>query len=163
MRPVSQAVLFIALAGCFGNAAAAESADRFSGRYGHDASEPAYEPVWEVRRAGEGWQAGAVEAGEFADAYRISPAGRRAFWEKMNWPAATSADADCLSWGDAPPDLMDLLEDKPPAARADTFGNALICHVPVASRQAIDWLAGHAEDWFYYDPMAGVMDVRQLR
>jgi hypothetical protein len=162
MGPVARIALLVVLGGLAGLAAADPAAERFGGRYGHGASEPAFEPVWEVRRAGEGWQTGTLADGEFAQAYTLSPAGRDAFWDKMGWPLPTAADAHCVSWGQAPGGLMDLLADAPAASPPDTFGYALICHVPAASRQAIDSLADESEDWFYYDPMAGIMGVRRL-
>jgi len=162
MGPISKRALLVVLAAWVGQATAGETTDLFSGRYGHDASEPAYAPVWELKRGGEGWQAVTVIEGESVDAYRLSSAGRGAFWQKMHWPVATAADADCISWGEAPPDLLAMLQEAPAVASPDTFGEALICHVPAASRHAIDWLADATEDWFYYDPMAGIMSVRQL-
>ena len=61
--------------------------------------------------------------------------------------------------------LQDLLADTPPAplAAADDYGLGVLCHVPAPARSRIDWLAGNASDWFYYDPVAGVMEVRWLR
>jgi hypothetical protein len=39
----------------------------------------------------------------------------------------------------------------------------VLCHVPSRDRACIDWRAGNASDGFYYDPVAGVMEVRRLR
>ncbi|MET0892045.1 MAG: hypothetical protein ABWY01_00570 [Pseudoxanthomonas sp.] len=164
MHRVAKTVsLLIALVGPGANALAAEPDHPLSGRYGHDASEPAYAPVWELQRRGEGWLAVTLVDGQSVHAYPLSSAGRAAFWKKMNWAVASAADANCISWGEAPPDLLGMLQESPGVAPPDTFGEALICHVPAASRRAIDWLAGATEDWFYYDPVAGVMQVRQLR
>lgn len=144
-------------------AASSAEVDLLSGQYGHGASEPAYTPVWEVRQVADGWQARNLQEPVASTATRLSLEGRRAFWEKMAWPVASADTADCVTWGEAPPSLGDWLEDKPVTAIAGTFGNALVCHVPAAARTQIGWLQGSPEDWFYYDPMAGVMEVRQLR
>ncbi|RZA34063.1 MAG: hypothetical protein EOP92_17600 [Lysobacteraceae bacterium] len=142
--------------------ASAADPDVLAGRYGHDVSEPAYQPVWEVIHEGGRWQARNVGDDDYSVAYRMSGVGRRAFWEKMGWPLASADTADCVSWGDAPASLVDMLEEAIPVTGADTYGLALVCHVPPATRAQIDWLRASAEDWFYYDPMAGVMEVRRL-
>ena len=61
--------------------------------------------------------------------------------------------------------LQDLLADTPPApvVAGDDYGLGVLCHVPAPARSRIDWLAGNASDWFYYDPVAGVMEIRRLR
>ena len=146
--------------------AQAAEPDLLSGRYGHDASEPAYQAVWEVTHQGQDWQARNLADDAASMAYRLSPAGRRAFWEKMDWPSQTADNADCVTWGEAEASLLDLLQepqaDAGPKAGADVVGNALVCHVPAAARKKIGWLQDSSEDWFYYDPMAGVMEVRRL-
>lgn len=169
MRRPIRCLLFAVLASVPAAALAADPADVFSGRYGHDASEPAYEPVWEVRAAGAAWRAGSIVEGGLAEAVRLSAAGREAFWRRMHWPVETSRDADCLSWGERAPDLVDLMGDAPAVAppdapgQPDAPGHAVLCHVPPAARKAIDWLADGPHDWFYYDAVAGVMGVRPLR
>ncbi len=146
--------------------AQAAEADPLSGRYGHDASEPAYQAVWEVSRQGQDWQARNLTDELASTAYRLSPAGRQAFWEKMDWPSHTAATADCVTWGEAAPSLLDLLQesqaDAEPKAAVDVVGGALVCHVPAEARKQIGWLQDSSEDWFYYDAMAGVMEVRRL-
>lgn len=144
----------------------AAEADLLSGRYGHDASEPAYQAVWEVSRQGENWQARNLTEQAASTAYRLSPAGRRAFWERMDWPSHTADTADCVTWGEAEPSLSDLLQESPadadPKTTEDVVGGALVCHVPAEARKQIGWLQDSGEDWFYYDAMAGVMEVRRL-
>ena len=100
--------------------------------------------------------------GESTAAYRMSLTGRRAFWEKMGWTIASATEADCISWGQAAPSLIDFLNDDPPVASPNTFGHALICHVPSDVRASIGWLADQDEGWFYYDPVAGVMSIRRV-
>lgn len=139
--------------------------DQFSGHYGHHASDPVYQPVWQIEREGDGWQASTLADGEHSPAQELPAEGRRAFWEKMGWPPGTSAAADCITWGEAPPSLLDALDSLEAGAApapAAAYGNALLCHVSADTRANIDWLAGNADDWFYYDPIVGVMEVRRV-
>lgn len=154
----------LALLASFPLARAGDAAS-FAGDYGHDATTSADDVVWRVEAVGAHWRIVRTSDGEAHDAHRLPAPGRTKFWDRMGWPADTATDADCLSWGEKPASLEDLLSDAPPvaAARGDDYGLGLLCHVPPASRSRIGWLAGHAGDWFYYDPVAGVMDVRRLR
>ena len=137
----------------------------FAGDYGHDATASADDVVWSVEAVGAYWRVVRTADGDAHDAHRLQAPGRMKFWDRMGWPTDTAADADCLSWGEKPSSLEDLLSDTPPVAAApgDDYGLGLLCHVPPASRSRIDWLANHPSDWFYYDPVAGVMAVRRLR
>jgi hypothetical protein len=138
----------------------------FAGRYGHSATAQAGEPVWALHREGDGWRAQGLgdEDGGLHRAAVLGRQGRERFWEKMLWPVETAAAAQCLGWGQTPGSLEDLLSGQtPPGIEQGGFGNALICHVPAQARRDIDWLAGHEQDWFYYDPVAGVMEIIPLR
>ena len=137
----------------------------FAGDYGHGATHAADEVVWRVQDADTGWRLTSTGDGEVVDAHRLGPRGRAAFWARMGWPVDSSDAADCLTWGGKPASLDDLLADAPPAAAApgDDYGEGVLCHVPPAQRARIDWLAGNGSDWFYYDTMAGVMELRRLR
>ncbi len=137
----------------------------FAGDYGHGATHDADEVVWRVQEADAGWRLTSTGNGEISDAQRLGVRGRAAFWSRMGWPVESSHEADCLSWGKKPASLEDLLADAPPAPSApgDDYGRGVLCHVPPTARARIDWLAGNDSDWFYYDPMAGVMEARRLR
>lgn len=143
----------------------AGDADRFAGDYGHDATATVDDVVWTVEAVGDHWRIVRTADGEAHAAHRLQARGRATFWDRMGWPADTATDADCLSWGEKPASLADLLTDTPAAAAApgEEAGLGVLCRVPPASRARIDWLASHAGDWFYYDPIAGVMGVRRLR
>ena len=157
-------LLLLALSACPAIVIAGD-ADRFAGDYGHDATATADEVVWTVVAVGDQWRIVRTADGEAQAAHRLQARGRATFWDRMGWPADTATDADCLSWGEKPASLADLLADPPNSATApgDEAGLGVLCHVPPASRARIEWLASHAGDWFYYDPVAGVMDVRRLR
>ena len=163
------ASMWVLLSFAPGCALAAE-ADLLSGRYGHDASEPAYQAVWEVSRQDQGWLARSLSDGAASTAYRLSPAGRRAFWEKMYWPSQTADTADCVTWGEAARSLQDMLvdllqepqADARPKTGADVVGTVVVCHVPAEARKQIGWLQDRREDWFYYDFLTGLMEVRRL-
>lgn len=145
--------------------AEAQDVDRFAGRYGHGATASVDDTVWIVERGREAWQVRLAANGESADARRLTAKGRAGFWDRMMWPVATASDADCLTWGGKPASLADVLADAPASAAAtgDDYGNALLCHVPAMARARIDWLSANGTDWFYYDPMFGVMEVHPLR
>ncbi|WP_062352273.1 hypothetical protein [Pseudoxanthomonas mexicana] len=137
----------------------------FAGHYGHGATHDADEVVWTVEALGGHWRIVRTADGEAHDAHRLQARGREAFWTRMGWPADSSADADCMSWGQKPASLDDLLADTPPAAAAagEDYGLGVLCRVPLAARIKTGWLGGQASDWFYYDPIAGVMELKRLR
>lgn len=138
----------------------------FAGDYGHGATHEADEVVWRVQEAGTAWRLTSTGDGEVVDARRLGQHGREAFWNRMGWPADSSRDADCLTWGEKPASLDDLLADTPPApvaAGEDDYGLGVLCRVPLAARIRTGWLGDQASDWFYYDPVAGVMEARRLR
>jgi len=137
----------------------------FAGDYGHGATHDANDVVWRVQDMGDGWRLTSTGDGKVVDAHRLGERGRAAFWSRMAWPVDSSRDAECLTWGRKPASLDDLLADAPPAPAppGDDYGEGVLCHVPSTARARIDWLAGNTSDWFYYDTVAGVMDVRRLR
>jgi hypothetical protein len=137
----------------------------FVGTYGHGATALPDDVVWIVQQAGDHWRVVQVADGAASDAHRLQRRGRDAFWARMDWPEGTGAEADCLSWGEKPGSLEDLLSDVPPvpSAPGEDYGHALLCHVPQPSRARIAWLADNTSDWFYYDPVFGVIEVRALR
>lgn len=137
----------------------------FVGDYGHGATHDADEVVWRVVESEAGWRLVSTGDGEVVDAHRMGQPGRAAFWNRMGWPVESSHDADCLTWGKKPASLEDLLADTPPApvAADGDYGLGVLCRVPLDARIQTGWLGDQASDWFYYDPVAGVMEARRLR
>lgn len=154
----------ISLVGLSSSAFAGEPMS-FAGEYGHGATRDADEVVWRVQDVGTGWRLTSTGDGEVVEAHRLGERGRAAFWDRMGWPNDTSRDADCLTWGRKPASLDDLFADAPPAPSppGDDYGEGVLCHVPPIARARIDWLDDNGSDWFYYDPIAGVMEARRLR
>ncbi|UOV09590.1 hypothetical protein MUU77_04645 [Pseudoxanthomonas sp. F37] len=136
----------------------------FAGDYGHTATASADDVVWRVEQAGSHWRVILVAADEAHEAHRLQARGRDAFWSRMDWPLDSSAQAECLTWGDKPGSLQDLLADAPPAPSApgEDYGHAVLCHVPPAARARIGWIADNASDWFYYDPLLGVIEAHAI-
>lgn len=134
----------------------------FAGRYGHRFTAAPGQPVWLVERDGDGYRATTVTGdGDVRPARVLSEDGRRAFWKKMLWDEADAAQASCLNWGDPPPPTLREMLAEAPAAPA-IAGASLLCHVPAAQRARMTWLVNRQSDWFYYDPMAGVMEADRL-
>lgn len=96
------------------SAALAREPDSFAGDYGHGATHDAGEVVWRVQEAGTGWRLTSTGDGEVVAAHRLGKQGRAAFWSRMGWPVDSSHDASCLTWGEKPASLDDLLADAPP-------------------------------------------------
>ncbi len=160
MRRTSVAAAATFALACAAGAPAGD--DAFAGRYGHGHTGQPGEPVWIVARDDDGYRVTLAADGSHAQAWVLDAAGRAAFWKKMDWNPATAAEARCLNWGDPPPPtLLEFLGDAP--AAGSPAGASLLCHVPDDARAGIDWLAGHAGGWFYYDPAFGVTEAQRLR
>lgn len=165
--PSSLALLSLLL----GTASAFSAENDLGGRYTHDFTEPSAEPVWQVQRVGTGYGIEYLSNGEREPAWRLDRDGRAAFWDRMMWPAATAQGAECVSWGEAPLSLADLLElpddeaasaVKPASSPAQTPGAGVLCRVEPGTRAQISWLRDNHSDYFFYDPIIGVMEVRRL-
>lgn len=115
-------------------------AEVLSGVYGHAFTGKRNDAVWTVQRS----TAGIYQVLQHGDDSRMAgkvldDAARLRFWQKMDWPQATVSVAQCLQ-----------------------FGDDMICHVPQPQRRQIVWLADNRSDYFYYDTMAGVMEVHRI-
>ena len=140
------------------------AAEPLVGAYTHGYVAPGESPVWEIIHDGNGYQARTLADDEHAAAWLLSGNGRTSFWEKMAWPAEGSTTAICLSWGTAPPTLQSLLEPETKAgqSREAQYGASVLCKVQPADKAKVDWLANYQSDYFYYDPLFGVVEIRAL-
>ena len=92
--------------------------DPFTGQYGHGATDDPDEVVWIVQPQGAHWRITRTSDDDRVDAHPLAARGREAFWARMDWPVDSSRDADCLTWGEKPASLADLLADAPPSPAA---------------------------------------------
>ena len=125
--------------------------DPFTGQYGHGATDNPDEVVWIVQPQGAHWRITRTSDDDRVDAHPLAARGREAFWARMDWPAGSSADADCLTWGEKPASLADLLADAPPSPAAAATGllteisislpslPPLIVTMPPSSSGSIPW------------------------
>jgi hypothetical protein len=113
--------------------------DPIFGEFGHRYTKKRNEPVWTIREV-----AGRLTMKTHGDEsesqiHRLSPSERSAFWEKMWWLGSSHEHASCA-------------------------GNSqqLLCFVPANARATEPYLKAMKSDYFYYDRMAGVMEVEKI-
>ena len=142
----------------------AHAAQPLVGGYSHGHVASGESPVWNITHDGEQYDAETVADAEHAQAWLLGESGRAAFWEKMSWPVESSVGAACLTWGTAPLTLHALLEPEttPEPPSEDRVGASVLCQVQAADKAKIDWLADYQSDYFYYDPLFGVTEIRAL-
>lgn len=126
---------------CAPTGAAYAETDPFVGRFTHDYTRSKDESVWTVKKSGAAWQVLIHGSRETVSARRTSDAERKAFWEQMWWPADKANDARCLR-----------IEGKWPG---------LMCYVQSSTRAHISDLAKNKSDYFYFDPMGGLREIRR--
>ncbi|MEO2217659.1 hypothetical protein ABGV49_11385 [Chromobacterium vaccinii] len=117
----------------------AQAQDFPAGVFGHEYTAQAGEPVWNLRQDGNGLALSGNDGTAPVLLHNLSAEERAAFWQKMGWPAASSAAAQCAGNGDD-----------------------LFCEVPKRVRADISWLKDNGSDFFYYSEMAGVMEISRL-
>ncbi|MEN7430383.1 hypothetical protein VA599_06465 [Chromobacterium sp. TRC.1.1.SA] len=110
-----------------------------AGAYGHEYTAQTGEPVWNLRQDGAGLELSGNDGAPPVSLRNLSAEERAVFWQRMGWPAAGSAAAQCAGNGDD-----------------------LFCQVPKRVRADIPWLQDNVSDFFYYSEMAGVMEISRL-
>lgn len=111
------------------------------GRFTHDFTSPKNQSVWTVKRTGNAWQVLVHGSHQTVRARQIGDAERAEFWDQMWWPADKSKDAQCL-----------LVEAKL---------QGMICYVQRSTRSGISDLSSRKSDYFYFDSMGGLMEIRR--
>ena len=111
------------------------------GSFTHDFTRPSNQSVWTVKKVGTAWQVRVHGANETVRAKRMSDAEKAAFWEQMWWPLEKAKDAQCL--------------------RIEKELQGLMCYVHGNSRVTIDALSKNKSDYFYFDSMGGLMEIRR--
>jgi hypothetical protein len=120
---------------------ASASTDPLVGSFTHDFTRVKNDPVWTVKKTGSVWQVRLHGANATVQARPATNAERAAFWEQMWWPADKAKEAQCL--------------------RVEEQSPAMICYVHGSTRAGIDALSKNKSDYFYFDPMGGLMEIRR--
>ena len=121
--------------------AASASTDPLVGSFTHDFTRVKNDPVWTVKKTGSAWQVRLHGANATVHARPATNAERAAFWEQMWWPADEAKEAQCL--------------------RVEEQSPAMMCYVHGSARAGIDALSKNKSDYFYFDPMGGLMEIRR--
>jgi len=117
--------------------------DSVVGQFTHDFTLPKNQPVWTVKKTGTTWQVLFHGSNETLSAKQVDEAGKAAFWEQMWWPSDKAKDAQCLS-----------IEGK---------WQGMMCYVHGNARAEVSDLARNGSDYFYYDPLGGLKEIRRIR
>lgn len=115
--------------------------DPLVGSFTHDFTRPKNQSVWTVKKSGATWQVLLHGSHETVRARVATDAERTAFWEQMWWPADKANDAQCLQ-----------IEGK---------WQGLMCHVQSSTRAQVSDLAKNKSDYFYFDQMGGLREIRR--
>jgi len=115
--------------------------DPLVGSFTHNFTRVKNDPVWTVKKTGTAWHVRVHGANEPVHARLATNAERAAFWEQMWWLADKAKDARCL--------------------RVEEHSPGLMCYVHGSTRAGIDALSKHKSDYFYFDPMGGLMEIRR--
>jgi len=109
------------------------------GVFGHNYTERKNDPVWTVKQESGHFTLTTHGDGSTSLLKSLSGSEIKIFWKKMLWEQKTSEKAECLGNRDE-----------------------IMCFVPMQSRKGIPWLADNKSDYFYYDEMAGVMEINLI-
>lgn len=120
---------------------ASASSDPLVGQFTHDFTRPENQPVWTVEKSSAGWRVLFHGSNEKFTAKQLDNAGKAAFWEQMWWPADKAKGAQCLS-----------IEGK---------WQGVMCYIHRNARAEVSDLARNGSDYFYYDPLGGLKEIRR--
>lgn len=115
--------------------------DPLVGQFTHNFTRPDNQPVWTVEKSGTRWRVLFYGSNEKFAAKQVDKAGKAAFWEQMWWPSDKAKDAQCLS-----------IEGK---------WQGMMCYVHGNARAEVSDLARNGSDYFYYDPLGGLKEIRR--
>ena len=113
------------------------------GQFTHDFTLPENLPVWTVKKTGTTWRVLFHGSNETSLAKPVDKAGKAAFWEQMWWPSGKAKDAQCLS-----------IKGK---------WHGMLCYADGNARAQVSDLARNGSDYFYYDQLGGLKEIRRIR
>ena len=135
MKSIIAASCFLTLSGL-----AFAAPEPLQGEFTHDATLPPNKAVWIITKNSNAWRVFLPGANETLDAEKVSAAKRKVFWAKLWWPTEAAKNAECLSY------------------KLQT--EAVICYVPRNVREKVDDLKAYASDYFYFDSLLGLQEIR---
>jgi len=104
--------------------------------FGHNFTGRKNDPVWTVKQESGHFTLITHGDGSTSPLRVLSKAEITRFWKKMLWEQESSKKAECLGSRDE-----------------------ILCFVPTQSRKSIPYLEDNTSDYFYYDKMAGIMEI----
>jgi hypothetical protein len=110
------------------------------GAFGHDFTTTKNDPVFTVKENKGSFQLTQHGDDSMHTLSALSNAAKKEFWDKMWWESNSFEKAQCL-------------------------GNqeVIMCFVPKAERQKEAGLKDRQSDYFYYSPIAGVMEIAKIQ
>jgi hypothetical protein len=126
----------------------AAQVDLLVGDYGHGYTKTKGEPVWKIEIASGQYQLVTLNDEEPPpQSHEFSESERRQFWKTMWWPEQLSISASCIG-----------------SFSQGVFGNSsqVICYVPPKARSEISDLKNYKSNYFYRDPIIGLMEIQKL-
>ena len=114
------------------------------GDFTHDFTRPKNKSVWIVTKSGNAWDVRLGSDKKSFAAKEVADVDRTVFWKKMLWPAEAAIKASCISF------IVD-----------PDVGESIICHVPPSVRDIVDNLKTFKSDFFYFDPVGGLNEIRK--
>lgn len=112
-----------------------------TGQFTHNFTRPENQSVWTVTKTGITWKVLVHGSNQILRAKEVGEEKKEEFWEKMWWPTEEARNAQCLTF-------EDNLE-------------RIMCYVPRSSRAELSELSKNASDYFYFDQMGGLMEIRR--
>lgn len=108
------------------------------GKFGHAYTNNRSEPVWSITKNQKQFTIFQYGDKSKFSAQLASSKQKQEFWSKMFWDSNLSAQATCL-----------------------ISQETMICHIDSATRKNIPDLQSNQTDFFYYDPMVGLMEIKK--
>lgn len=109
------------------------------GTFGHGFTKSKDTPVWTVTPRAQGFSLVSHGDGRKTVAHVLTISEREKFWHAMSWGANLHMNSECIGGK-----------------------TELICYVPASTRQSIPDLQSQDSDFFHFDKMGGIMEIKKI-